>query len=82
MERASFFYKYFGVDASYYSGGSLDLTWGDPFYKGGKYGRIDTYLKLVETKNVDTKMGWSFHFVQGKTLDNSIQVLIRVNFLN
>lgn len=78
--RASFFYKFFGIDASYYKGENLFLTWGDTFYRCGNYGRIDTYLKLVKSKHVDTKMDWSFHFVNGKTLDNSIQVLIRVDF--
>jgi hypothetical protein len=78
--RASFFYKYIGVDLYYYRGEDLRLTWGDPFYSCGNYGRIDTYLRLIESKHVDTRMGWNFHFVDGKTLDNSIQVLIRVDF--
>lgn len=78
--RAFLFYKYFGVDFYYYRGGRLNLKWGDPFYRCGNYGRIDTYFKLVKTKHVDTRMGWNFHFVNDKTLDSSIQVMIRVDF--
>jgi len=79
QERASFFYKYFGVDMFYYSGGKLLLTWGDPFYRYGRYLRADTYLKLVKSKHVDTKLGWSFHNVFDKTNDNSVYLMIRVD---
>ena len=80
QERASFFYKYFGVDLFYYHGGKLFLTWGDPFYRSGKYLRADTYLKLVKTKHVDTKLGWSFHNVFDKIHDNTVFIFIRMDF--
>jgi hypothetical protein len=78
--RASLFYKFFGIDATYYKGGKLFLVWGDLFYRTGNYGRLDTYLKLIKTKHVDTKIDWSFHFVKGYAVDNSYQVMIRIDF--
>jgi len=80
--RASFFYKYFGIDATYYKGHKLALIWGEPFYTCGNYGRLDAYVKLWKTKHIDSKIGWSFHFVNGQNIDNSFQVLFRVDFLN
>ena len=81
QERLSLFYKIFGVDATYYKGDKIKLVWGDGFYKSGDYGRLDTYLKVFKSEKVDTKIGWSFHFVNGTYNDDSFQVLFRVNFL-
>jgi len=82
QERFSLFYKIFGLDASYYKGDKIILTWGDGFYRSGDYGRLDTYLKVFKNKKVDSRIGWSFHFVNGQYNDNSFQVIFRVNFYN
>jgi hypothetical protein len=82
QERFSLFYKIFGLDATYYKGDKIDLKMGDGFYRSGNYGRLDTYLKVFKNKIVDSKIGWSFHFVDGGYNDNSFQVIFRVNFYN
>jgi len=82
--RLSAFYKYIGVDATYYNGDKLSLVNGDKFYSNtGNYARIDAYLRPIKSKHTDSKIGWSFHIHDGKKqLDNSFQVFFRVDFLN
>jgi len=76
------FYKWAGIDATYYKGDKIHLAYGESFYSCGNYGRIDTYLKLLKSKYMSSKIAWSFHIVNGTTLDNSFQVFFTINFLN
>ena len=82
--RAFIFYKFAGIDGTYYKGEKLPLVNGDPFYSNtGNYARFDAYIHPFKSKHIDSKIGWSFHILDGgKKLDNSLQVLLRVNFLN
>ncbi len=77
-------YKFAGIDATYYNGQKLPLVNGDPFYSNtGNYARIDAFIHPLKSKHIDSKIGWSFHILDGgKDLDNSFQVLLRVDFLN
>ena len=78
------YYKIAGINVTYYKGDKLSLVNGDPFYRNTtNYARIDTYIKPFKSKYIDSKIGWSFHLLDGgKKLDNSLQVLLRVDFLN
>ena len=82
--RSSIYYKVAGFDATFYKGDRLPLVNGDPFYNNtGNYARIDVYTNPFKLKHIDSKIGWSFHIHDGvKKLDNSFQVLLRVDFLN
>jgi hypothetical protein len=77
-------YKFAGIDATYYKGKKLPLVYGDPFYRNtGNYARIDAYIQPLRSKRIESKIGWSFHILDGgKFFDNSFQVMFRVNFLD
>jgi hypothetical protein len=80
--RLSALYKKVGLDATWYKGDKISLAYGEPFYSSGNYARIDAYIKPFKSKHTDSKIGWSFHYVNGNTLDNSFQVFFRADFLN
>ncbi|MDF1572523.1 MAG: hypothetical protein P1P82_13005 [Bacteroidales bacterium] len=73
-------YTIFGFKGVYYFGTPIAFEYGDPFYRAGNYGRMDIFADPFRLKNIDSKIGWSFHFVPGEGLHHSQQLLICVWF--
>jgi hypothetical protein len=79
--RVSALYKRLGTDISYYKGDKITLGYGEPFYECGNYGRLDLFFAPVKSKRIESRIGWSFHLIEGETLAHSFQVYFRVYFL-
>ena len=63
----------FGIDASYYKGGQLNVANGDGLYRSGDYGRCDFVFIPVENKYVSSRAAVCFHLVNG-VFQNSEQL--------
>ncbi|MEX0986512.1 MAG: hypothetical protein WD052_03460 [Bacteroidales bacterium] len=73
-------YTIFGLKGVYYIGTPIDFSYGDPFYRSGNYGRLDLFTDPFRNASVESKIGWSFHFVPGEGIHHSQQILISVTF--
>lgn len=73
-------YNILGLESVYYYGNPVDFTYGDPFYRSGNYGRADLYIDPFKSSKVESKIGWSFHFIKGDGINHSQQILISVTF--
>ena len=73
-------YTIFGFKGVYYFGTPIVFEYGDPFYRAGNYGRMDLFADPFRLKNIDSKIGWSFHLVPGEGLHHSQQLLMCVRF--
>jgi len=74
------FYGIFGLKGVYYFGTPIDFEYGDPFYRSGKYGRLDLFADPFRNPKIQSKIGWNLHFVPGEGIHHSQQVLIQVVF--
>lgn len=73
-------YNLFGFAGVYYIGTPLVFEYGDLFYRAGNYGRVDLFADTFKNPKVDSKIGWSFHYIPGEGIHHSQQVLLSVQF--
>jgi hypothetical protein len=73
-------YTAFGVKGVWYYGTPIDFSYGDPFYRTGNYGRLDLFTDPFNHPNIESKIGWNFHFVPGEGIHHSQQILISITF--
>jgi hypothetical protein len=73
-------YTIFGFKGVYYFGTPIAFEYGDPFYRAGRYGRVDIFADPFKLENIDSKIGWNMHFVPGEGLHHSQQLLMCVRF--
>ncbi|MEZ5069376.1 MAG: hypothetical protein R2751_00025 [Bacteroidales bacterium] len=66
------------AEASYYRGDPSPLRYGEPLYASGNYGRFDLFVDPFRNPRIDSRIGWSFHFLPGDGLYHSQQILISV----
>ena len=73
-------YKRIGLDGIFYNGAKQSLAYGDPFYSGGKYSRIDCYFIPIQLKNITSKIKFGFHIAEDD-FNVSQQIFINIKFL-
>ncbi len=69
-------YRQFFLQNSFYKGEGHRLILGDSFYTSKTYNRLDLGWKPLATKNLEGKLKFSFHFVDG-TMDNQQSFVLR-----
>jgi len=86
--QACTFYKFLGVEFSYYKGEGTHLFLGDPFYRSGDYKRLnlvfapnfthgEKFFASNTNKQVQFYFKYCMHFIAGE-LNNSQQILLKV----
>ena len=68
----------FGMGGTWYMGEPSQLVYGDRLYSHGNYGRLDLYIDPFRNPRIDSRIGWSFHYLPGEGLYHSQQLLISV----
>ncbi len=71
-------YKIFGLKGTYYYGDPPALTYGEPLYTSGNYGRIDFFVDPFKNPRISSKIGWNLHLLPGDGLYHSQQILIHI----
>jgi hypothetical protein len=71
-------YWIFGIKGSYYLGASSPLTYGDPLYISGNYGRLDLFVDPFRNPHVSSKFGLNLHILPGAGIYHSMQILIHI----
>jgi len=66
LGQATFLYRFAGVSASYYAGEGQRLLYGDPFYRLGRYGRLDLLLIPFRSGPLSLKIDVGLHFAGGQ----------------
>lgn len=72
-------YKKVFINNTIYLGGPLNLPNGDPFYRRGKYDRLDLGWIPFKTKRIESKLIATFHFREGG-IDNQQTFSLRYKF--
>ncbi len=80
IANVDFRYTIVGFKGVYYVGTPVVFEYGDPFYQSGNYGRLDIFADPFRKKNIDSKIGWNFHFVPGEGIHHSQQLIMHVRF--
>ncbi|MBN2519055.1 MAG: hypothetical protein JXB17_01000 [Bacteroidales bacterium] len=80
MMRFETLYKRFGINGLYYSGDKQHLAYGDMFYSGGKYGRLDIIIIPFSSNRISSRAVLGIHFAADE-INTSQQVLITYKFL-
>jgi hypothetical protein len=71
-------YKKFSIQNTFYSGKGHHLIYGDPFYTSKTYDRVDIGWSPIQSKNLEGKFVFSYHFVDGVS-DNQQAFFLRYN---
>jgi len=70
-------YKKIGLSGKYYNGEGHKVLYGDGLYKAKSYGRIDIYYYPFYSKDINSKFGFSFHFIDGE-INYSQAIIIQI----
>jgi hypothetical protein len=77
--RFNLLYRRIGLNAIYYNGNKQILAYGDQFYSGGKYSRIDLIAIPFKSEKVNSKFIFGIHFAADQ-IDFSQQLLLTIKF--